>query len=266
MPRPRSLKNVTSARPNQLDGQLLTPRTPRFRSGREFELQDSGEDDDWRRGRQYIFPLLSSSASESFSAEQATGDWSRGDDYNSNGTRRDKEREEKEKLQMSTFFANFPLALGILFACFLLFLAYLSYYRSERLYSYFGIPPGNSTNSTLNLKTLHHNASTNPTNPDLLISYENYTTFPLKPAEYLIECARLNKGYMSHGDYWQPHRMGVLDTFHPDREGSKEVCTSTITYMLDGKVGLLADLALLAQVAALARQVTIFFLRPLPCN
>ena len=50
--------------------------------------------------------------------------------------------------------------------------------------------------------------------------------------------------------------MGVLDVVHHDNEGGAEVCTSTITYMFDGTVGLLADLALVAQAAALAREVS----------
>ncbi|KAG6884490.1 hypothetical protein C0993_010621 [Termitomyces sp. T159_Od127] len=268
MRRPRSLTNLTSARSNPFDSGLLTPRTPHSHSGRgeeaytEFELQEIGEDDDdWRRrGRHHIVPLLSSSASDIFSAEQTAGYRNRGgDDYDSSGPGQ-KERGERGKFQLSTPLSNFPLALGILFAGFLLFLVYMSYYRPEKLHNYFGIVTENSTISPINLTTLNHDALKSPTNPDLLISYANYTTFPLKPEEYLIECAKLHKGYMSHGDYWQPHRMGVLDTSHPYREGSEEVCASTITYMLDGKVGLLADLALLAQVAALAREVTIFFL------
>jgi hypothetical protein len=60
--------------------------------------------------------------------------------------------------------------------------------------------------------------------------------------------------------------MGVLDVAHHDdnkvAQGQRmAVCTSTITYMLDGEVGLLADLALMAQTAALAREVgTTFFM------
>lgn len=58
--------------------------------------------------------------------------------------------------------------------------------------------------------------------------------------------------------------MGPLDVLHHDEapdyqlpEGETAVCSATITYMLDGSVGLLADLALMAQVAALAREVYI---------
>ena len=48
--------------------------------------------------------------------------------------------------------------------------------------------------------------------------------------------------------------MGPSDVEHKE---AKDVCTSTITYMMDGDVGLFADLALLAQAAALARDVSI---------
>lgn len=74
---------------------------------------------------------------------------------------------------------------------------------------------------------------------------------------------------MSHGDYWDKssmdmnagasHEMGnvdIIDDKHGLSEGDRAaVCSKTITYLLDGEVGLLADLALIAQVAALAREV-----------
>ena len=44
---------------------------------------------------------------------------------------------------------------------------------------------------------------------------------------------------------------------YPAPEGlPTRICSKTITYMLDGHVGLLADLALMAQAAALAREVS----------
>ncbi|KAG6812844.1 hypothetical protein H0H92_015942 [Tricholoma furcatifolium] len=283
MPRPRSLSNVTSARPNVIDDQLLTPRTPHSRSGRaeegytEFELQQLSEidDDQWgEQAQQQAVPLLSSSASDSFPVNQTTGYRSRGDDYDSSAHKR---RAAKDKPQMATVLHNTPLALGSLLAALLLFLTYVSYYRPEKLHNYLGISPLNSTAPPLNSTSLPLNSTTTPLNstttplnstnvipqnttenaidPHLLISYENYTTFPLQPTEYLKECAKMK---MSHGEYWQPPKMGVMDTLHPQTEGSGQVCASTITYMLDGRVGLLADLALLAQVAGLAREVKVF--------
>ncbi|KAG6911277.1 hypothetical protein DXG01_002116 [Tephrocybe rancida] len=260
MPLPRSLTNVTSARPNLPDDQLLTPRTPHSRSGRaeeaytEFELQQLSENDDdqWHDQHQSV-PLLSSSASDTFPINQTTGYRSRGDDYDSTSSSRDKGREGKRKLQISSLLSvsNIPLVLGSLLAGFLLFLIYTSYNRPEKLHKYLGISPVGSTTPA------PHNSSTAP-DPHLLISYANYTTFPLRPSEYLAECSKLNKGYMSHGGYWKPHEMGIMDTAHADAKDNEKVCGSTITYMLDGEVGLLADLALLAQVAALAREVATF--------
>ncbi len=43
-------------------------------------------------------------------------------------------------------------------------------------------------------------------------------------------------------------------THLPEAE-TKKVCRSSITYLLDGRVGLAADIALMAQAAALAREV-----------
>lgn len=58
--------------------------------------------------------------------------------------------------------------------------------------------------------------------------------------------------------YWEPPHGMVMDVEHMD---DSAVCSSTITYMLDGNRGLLADLALIAQAAALAREVRTFPLK-----
>lgn len=87
-----------------------------------------------------------------------------------------------------------------------------------------------------------------------VISYENYTAFPLTPSQYRDECQKMTPVFMSvHRGYWAPAKSDVLH--HPviDR-----TCKSTITYMLGGGVGLLADLALMAQAAGLAREVSSF--------
>lgn len=61
---------------------------------------------------------------------------------------------------------------------------------------------------------------------------------------------------MSHGDYWDPMSMSALDTKSAHgRVSGGQVCNSTIIYMLDGTVGLMTDLAIMAQVAAFAREV-----------
>ncbi len=68
---------------------------------------------------------------------------------------------------------------------------------------------------------------------------------------------------MRHGEYWEAHHGGSMDVEHHDDntnyhlpEGERtKVCSKTITYMLDGHVGLVADLALMAQAAAFAHEV-----------
>ena len=81
-----------------------------------------------------------------------------------------------------------------------------------------------------------------------LISYGNYTHFPLTPKQYRAECRKM--GGMKHMAYWTDMKMDV--PHHP----TPGVCKSTITYMLGSEVGLMGDLALLAQVAALADLVS----------
>ncbi|KAF8079154.1 hypothetical protein FPV67DRAFT_1616794 [Lyophyllum atratum] len=261
MARPRPLTNIASARPSPPGYQVLTPRTPHTRSGRaeegytEFELEQVTEhDDDYRElGQHQAVPLLSSSASESF---PTTGYRSRGDDHDLRNDW-DKRAKTKGQLQLNTLLSRLPLVMGSLVAGFLLFLIFLSYSRPEKLHKYLGILQSNGTNVTTPHSS-HHNTSTQ--DPHLVISYENYTQFPLRPVEFLEECRKLNKGYMAHGKYWEPHKVGVMDVVHPEGEASDGVCTSTITYMLGGEVGLLADLALLAQAAALARERNSTFL------
>jgi hypothetical protein len=75
---------------------------------------------------------------------------------------------------------------------------------------------------------------------------------------------------MSHGEYWATMKGSeTLDVPHEHDIGEGGVCSSTITYMLDGTVGLFYDLALIAQTAALAREVSyacFSMLRSLTCH
>ena len=85
-----------------------------------------------------------------------------------------------------------------------------------------------------------------------LISYENYTEFPLTPKQYRQECRKAHGG-MRHMAYWTDMKMDVP---HPSHSGSGSgFCKSTVTYMLGSEVGLMGELALLAQIAALADSV-----------
>ncbi|KAI0067980.1 hypothetical protein BV25DRAFT_1818329 [Artomyces pyxidatus] len=86
--------------------------------------------------------------------------------------------------------------------------------------------------------------------------------------EYRAECHKLTGDMMKPMPYWSDHMHN--DVVHHDQidpgtyplpEGERtQICSKTITYMLDGHVGLLADLALMAQVAGLAREVKRTFL------
>lgn len=93
-----------------------------------------------------------------------------------------------------------------------------------------------------------------------IISYENYTDFPLRPVVYRAECDKLMHGFMPPKAYWGeglkdvPHREEIDE--HGLPEGYRNaVCKSTVTYQMGGHAGLMADLGLMAQVAALAREV-----------
>ena len=141
-------------------------------------------------------------------------------------------------LRLSAFntLANGPIiALGAMaFLIFLIGVAYRKFEAEEEVY--------------------HHDADAGPSGHNL-ISYENYTVFPLTPKQYRAECRKMHNGEMKHMAYWTDMAMDVP---HPPlTSGSdSEVCKSTVTYMLGSEVGLMGDLALLAQVAALADSVS----------
>lgn len=257
MSRPRPLTNLTYGRPSSSDYQSLTPRTPHSRSGRaeegytEHELEQSNfeeddEDDDYQSiPHQQSAPLLSSSASDSF---PPSGARNRGDDYDQRTASLKKTRGQAE-LDWPTIASRIPLVLGCMVAAMLLGLTVLSLKRPETLQKYIGaIAPQNETSPTSAVPGV-----TQAPHSDLhTISYENYTKFPLSSTQYLTECYKLNPGLIPPMEYWTPGPSGPNDVLHHD---DKSVCKSTITYMLDGRVGLLADLALMAQAAALAREV-----------
>lgn len=200
-----------------------------------------------------------------------------------------------EGLSLELVVSRMPLVVGTLTAGFLLFLIYMSFQSQDELdawvadddYEYDDfegaeievatlglVPVGPGVGVGVGLGQIGVNMSLvlSPENATgmHMLSYENYTHFPLLPTQYRDECVKLHRGYMSHGEYWDvdPHH-GVLDVAHHDEAVKGEgvampegepasVCTKTVTYMLDGRVGLLADLALLAQVAALAREASCF--------
>ena len=215
------LRAVSSARPD-LDG--LVPRTPRSRSGR-FDEAD--------------LRLPTDTGEDANSDGQSDSDPLLGNDGGA-------EEPPDSPLQSTTF--N-PLTSGTRFSIvgvtvmvFLVFLAgvvYRKFEDEEAAYDHV-VHDGHSSYS--------------------LISYENYTKFPLTPKQYRAECRKIHEGGMRHMAYWTDMMVDVLHP--PFAPGSDEgVCTRSVTYMLGSEVGLMGDLALLAQVAALADSVSPWMLQ-----
>ena len=252
MPPPR-LENIPTVSARVQSGQL-TPRTPHSRAGRaeealtEFELEQYGDGDDREHTlQQQSEPLLASSTSDSFppSGYRARGD----DDLKIRRTNRDIRR------VVRWLVANWGLIFGSALALVLLLTLVLSYKRPDVLLSAVGVAEASPSPipSTKQNGTLPH--------PEHIISYENYTRFPLDSLEYKAECHKLIGDIMGAMEYWSGeedvvHHDEVDPGPYPAPEGLPiQTCSKTITYMLDGHVGLLADLALMAQAAGLAREV-----------
>jgi hypothetical protein len=271
MSRPIPLANLATGRhQSPSDHQVLTPRTPHSRSGRaeegftEIELEQvEGEDgDDYRAyAHQQSMPLLASSTSDGFES----GYRSRGDDYDE----RTAKANAFQGLTIGVICSRLPLILGSSIAMFLLVLTIVTLKQPDILEEYIGDSVQDISDTPLSVPDVDIDVPmpipVTQLDKEHTISYENYTTFPLTGAQYRTECQKLNHGFMSHGDYWQPSSHGLMDVPHvpedydfgltlPEGEMTT-ICKSTITYQLDGHVGLLLDLALMAQAAALAREV-----------
>ncbi|KAL5533636.1 hypothetical protein ACEPAG_96 [Sanghuangporus baumii] len=224
--------------------QVLTPRTPRSRAGRAEEaLYDADGDENAQFANYYEMdevhqraPLLASSASATFPQRRPAGT-------------------SKAKLFKPDFndvifnwdlvTRRLPLLAGLASVLFLAILVIMSIEKPETLHTYLHGAPS---------PTPHANTS----HTMAMLSYENYTSFPLTPLEYRQECYKFLAGMKGPmGTYWHVPPGGPMDVEH--KEDSR-VCKSTITYMLDGYVGLAADLALMAQAAGLARETNRTFL------
>jgi hypothetical protein len=252
MPRPRP-RQLTNMAPGHYDpDQQLTPRTPHSgsRTSRaeqgfaKLQIVEANDAEDDGSDTFQSAPLLVSSSSARFSRRNTQQPPT---SAKINGHK----ILNRSVAILSTAISRLPLVAGILTAGILLLLTVLSFTRREALHKYVGAKAPNITVSTSGSKVGQEHGVH-------LLSYENYTTFPLYPLQYLAECKKLNTGYMRHGDYWDISVTGVIDTAHHDPSatgGNSRVCSSSITYMLDGTVGLTADLALMAQAAALAREV-----------
>ncbi|KAK0209271.1 hypothetical protein DFS33DRAFT_1380760 [Desarmillaria ectypa] len=202
----------------------LTPRTPQYHSGRneersaQVELQEiHGDEDDTQSS---TAPLLSAGSSN----------------MDPKGGR----------VRTTAAVSKLSIVFLSVIAGFLFFLTVVAYWRPGMLEWYLGVPVPSFEQAPISTGK-HDNL-----NSSFIISYENYTSFPLSTQDYLVECYKMHPGgFMSPTKFWEPSAEGVMDVMHGD---DKDVCSSTITYMLDGKMGLLADLALMAQAAALARE------------
>ncbi|KAH9929803.1 uncharacterized protein B0H18DRAFT_1117336 [Fomitopsis serialis] len=234
MPQPnRPLANIfVSSRSDRLNTpvQALTPRTPHSRHGRaeegftEIELDDLSEGDEeeedpFLTAGQPPPPSVSPGpASTSF----PPGYRSRGDDHEVVGP----------KLRMcpsSLMIAERLIYLSGAFFVFGIFALFFMAFQRDMEDNGLG----------------------------LVINYRHYYIFPLTGAQYAHECEKIS--WFKEGPaYWDVPLSGPLDVVHHDRRlwmhGHSPICSSTVTYQLDGHAGLATDLALLAQIAALARE------------
>lgn len=243
MPRPKPFTNLTSALyANDRDQQVLTPRTPRSRLESQDAAEGQYDDVDLHvndGNENQTVPLLSAEPNQ---------------DNNNNSTGRSKTTSKSQRQRSTAHFVDVPLILGILSAFFLFGLIVFSYKNPGRLQEYVGAKaPKQSPVADAAVY------SPPPIPPP---------EAPLHPSEYVTQCRELNKGFMSHGDYWDKPLMDmgpgddiedeedINDKYKLPEGGRTAICSKTITYMLDGEVGLLGDLALIAQAAALAREVS----------
>ncbi|KAI8990677.1 hypothetical protein BD414DRAFT_577403 [Trametes punicea] len=270
MPPPRSLPDilVSGRSPRRSEYRILTPRTPHTRAGRaeegfsEVELQNFQDDEAneyHTQIQQQSQPLLSPDSG-------GTGYRSRGDDHDL--------QTKNESWEPRNLLSKLPLFGGSLLAVVLLGLVAISIKRPGTLEAALLQSPGEFIEDPEPYIPANDHTERPPYTPPsptivetrppagLLISYENYSSFPLTGEQYRHECAKLMGGFMHHSAYWDPPHMGSFDVVHHDDvtdyhlpEGLyTKVCSSTITYLLDGHVGLMADLALMAQAAAFARE------------
>jgi hypothetical protein len=249
--------NLSTASARVPPGQL-TPRTPHSRAGRaeeaftELEMDQFGDSDYREYTQQQSEPLLTSSAGTAF---PPSGYRVRGDDDRDTGT---KGRNHRNNFRWLV--ANSGLILGSGLAMVLFLMIVLSYKRPDVLLSTIGVEDAASP-----IATAPEQDDIPSLDTEHLISYENYTHFPLDPMEYQAECKKL-LGEVN-GPYWSGQEdvihHGAKPGKYPVAEGlPTQICSKTITYMLDGYVGLLADLALMAQAAGLAREVIYPRIRP----
>ncbi|KAF8744315.1 hypothetical protein RHS02_01943, partial [Rhizoctonia solani] len=240
----------------------LVPRTPHSRSGNQtfthaqnasIDFAPDASRDDLNETyemtqQSQTEPLLASSTSATFG-----DDIHKLIDAESRGRRRPASRRAFDRAV-----AHLPIAFGVVFSLFLCLLIFVSMYWPNKLQEFIGtsqpdisddtVVVGNSS-SVLNTTT---GATHNHTHSaSVSIDYSAYSVFPLTPEQYRQECWKQQESHF-HGGYWDKPPEGVVDVKHS--ENNRKVCSSTITFMFDGNRGLMADLALIAQLAGLARE------------
>ncbi|KAI0095105.1 hypothetical protein BDY19DRAFT_916313 [Irpex rosettiformis] len=265
---PRNTLNLSAAWTDNTDYNIV-PRTPHSRSGRaeegftEEDLHDADATSFATYREEQREPLLASSTSTSF---PTTGYRSSGDD---GGAKRSK----LKPLTGKSVLSYTPLLVGVIAAGVLLSLVVVSLTRPKVLDDAIGF--SEHANTVLASSAIADDvvvATPQRPQPSFVdtipptgyeISYENYTKFPLTGDEYRHECALyMSRMKMAHGAYWKAPPHGTMDVAHHDavpdyvlpESVPMKVCSKTITYQLDGRVGLVADLALMAQAAAFARE------------
>lgn len=91
--------------------------------------------------------------------------------------------------------------------------------------------------------------------PARIIDYSKYKTFPLTPHQYAEECW-VQFEHHEHGAFWDVPHDGVADVAKHVSDTDPKYCSTSVTYLLDGSSsGLVAELAVIAQVAQLAIDV-----------
>ncbi|QRW00743.1 hypothetical protein RhiJN_28761 [Ceratobasidium sp. AG-Ba] len=245
----------------------LVPRTPHSRAGAQtfresqgatidFDSDDANDSHEPSQQSQ-LAPLLASSASASF-----------GDDVHLRAhqlgpTESRASRRHAQRWSLREIVGLLPLILGALFAVVICILIIVSINWPDALQALVSdapIPVSNdkaTKNSTaVSENAPVHNDTMAHGHTSMLIDYSAYSTFPLTPEQYRAECWKQQNHV--HGGYWYKPPEGVPDVAHPATKPN--TCSSTITFMFDGDRGLMADLALIAQLAGLAREQNRTFL------
>ncbi|KAF8588342.1 hypothetical protein K439DRAFT_1629792 [Ramaria rubella] len=253
----------------EVDSAGLTPRTPHSRQvdaeeGRSrrvrpalpvnesiSEDEDDGNLDEIDLLQTQSHPLLHSSTSDSFPLVARHGnDWSRprwsANDKKDNWIwRLVKERVVKDRLPLG-------LIVGTAAAILLLFLVVMSIKRQDTLLDYIGV------NTTAIAYESLDEESKKRFNSSTVIDYAaaGYTSYPLTTDQYIHECWKVvhDPRMQYFVPYWSTRPGAELDVLHQRPSSSPKTCNSTITYLLDGAVGLMGDLAHLALVASFARE------------